>query len=82
MESIIREMWDELRQFINVVDRNDAAEIMVSILVDNDYDAEQIKTMFKGDSDIKSALSAYTSNHVEEEYEEEDPEDELDEDWN
>jgi hypothetical protein len=39
------------------VDRDDAAETVVSVLIDNDVDPEDIKAVFKNDSDIKRALT-------------------------
>ena len=82
---IISEIWTELKRYINVVDRADAAESVVSVLIDHDIDADEIRTCFKGDSDIKTALSDYLSVGTEsEEYEEDedDYEEESDEeDW-
>ncbi len=72
------EIWAEVKRYINSVDRNDAAETVVSILIDNDIDAEEIKTVFKGDGDIKRALADYLKE--EEELEEED-EDDYDDDY-
>lgn len=76
---VASEIWSELKRYINVVDRSDVAENVVSILVDNDYDVEEIREAFKGDSDIKKALTAYLGNnndYVEEEDEEEEYDDE------
>ena len=72
------EIWSELKRYINIVDRSDAAESVVSILVDHDYDVEDIRDAFKGDSEIKKALMAYLDNdrdYAEEEEEEFDDED-------
>ena len=63
-------IWDELKRYINTVDRAEAAENFVSVLVDNDCDPEDIKDVFKGDNHIKNALADYL-NSDEEEYEEE-----------
>jgi len=59
---VASEIWGELKRYINVVDRIDAAENTVSVLIDHDYDVEDIKEAFKGDSDIKKALTAYLDN--------------------
>lgn len=72
------EIWSELKRYINVVDRSEAAENVVSILIDNDYDVEEIREAFKGDSDIKKALTAYLDN--DKDYAEEEEEDYDDED--
>jgi len=85
-ETIASEIWGELKRFVNTVDRAEAAETVIQILMDNDSDVEDIRAAFKGDSDIKRALTAYLDNdkdYVEDE-EEEDVEDEdynEDEDW-
>jgi hypothetical protein len=68
------EIWTEIKRHINSVDRNDAAETMVSVLIDNDVSAEEIKSAFKGDTEIKRALSDYLKEEedLDEEDEEED----------
>ena len=63
------EIWTEVKRYVNSVDRNEAAETVVSILIDNDVNAEEIKAAFKGDGDIKRALADYLK---EEELEEEE----------
>ena len=76
-----REIWDELKRYINVVDREEAAEIMVSVLIDNDASAEEIKDTFKGDADIRRAISTYIEDHSElEEDPEEDDNDFIEDD--
>jgi len=79
MEDLASIIWDELKRYINVVDRRDAAENFVSILIDNDCDPADIKSAFAGDADIKRALAEY-NNSDEEEYEEYD-EEEDDSNW-
>lgn len=68
-------IWDELKRYINVVDRVDAAENLISILIDNDCDPEDMKTAFKGDSDFKKALTAYLDQQEEDEEEYDEDED-------
>jgi hypothetical protein len=80
------EIWNELKRYVNTVDRAEAAETVVQILMDNDSDVEDIRTAFKGDSDIKRALTAYLDNdkdYVDEEdaEEDEDFDDFDDKDW-
>jgi len=72
-----KEIWDELRRYVNVVDRDEAAETLVSVLIDNDANADEIKALFKNDSEVKRALASYLKDH-EEEYEEDEDEDEED----
>ena len=66
------EIWTEIKRHINSVDRNDAAETMVSVLIDNDVSAEEIKSAFKSDAEINRALSDYLKEEEEEEEEEDD----------
>ena len=73
-----KEIWDELKRYVNVVDRNEAAETLVSVLIDNDCDAADIKSVFKSDSDVKSALASYLKDHEEEDEDDEDLHDEDD----
>jgi hypothetical protein len=84
-EAIASEIWGELKRFVNTVDRAEAAETVIQILMDNDSDVEDIRDAFKGDTDIKRALTAYLDNdkdYVEEEDEEPEDEDyDEDEDW-
>jgi len=72
------EIWTEVKRHINSVDRNDAAETMVSVLIDNDVSAEEIKTAFKGDGEIKRALADYLKEEEELEEEEDDSYDDDD----
>ena len=82
-ETVAAEIWGELKRYVNTVDRAEAAETVVQILMDNDSDVEDIRDAFKGDSDIKRALTAYLDN--DKDYAEEDEEDQdeeyEDEDW-
>jgi hypothetical protein len=85
-EVVASEIWGELKRFVNTVDRAEAAETVVQILMDNDSDVEDIRNAFKGDSDIKRALTAYLDNdkdYVDEEdaEEDEDFDDFDDKDW-
>ena len=81
---VASEIWAELKRYINTVDRAEAAETLISTLVNYDEDVEDIRDAFKGDADIKKAIVAYLDNdreeEEEEEYEEDDDYDE-DDDW-
>jgi hypothetical protein len=74
--ALASELWSELKRYISTVDRDEAADIVVNILIDNDIDVEEIKSNFKGDAEIKRALSQFTED-VEEETEEKYDEDEY-----
>jgi hypothetical protein len=82
MSSIVAsEVWNELKRYVNTVDRQEAAETLVAVLIDHDEDVEDIRDAFKHDSDVKRALTAYLDN--DKSYEDEDdldeePEDETD----
>ena len=69
-----KEIWDEIKRYVNVVDRNEAAETLVSVLIDNDVAADEIKETFKSDSDVKRALAHYLKD-LEDDDEEEDQDD-------
>ena len=81
MSSIVAsEVWNELKRYINTVDRQDAAETLVAVLIDHDEDAEDIRDAFKHDSDVKRALTAYLDN--DKNYDEEDiDDDDTESEW-
>lgn len=56
-------MWDILKPNIQVGDVNDAAESLVNYLVDNDYDPQEIKRTFKGDSSIQKAVGYFIESN-------------------
>jgi hypothetical protein len=78
-----REIWNELKRYVNTVDRADAAETLINVLIDNDVDADEIRDAFKGDTEVKRALTSYLKDHEEEhdDEDEDDYEDEDDEDY-
>jgi hypothetical protein len=67
------DIWTEFRRFLSTPDRAEAADALVNVLIDNDYDAEDIRSAFKGDADVKRALQSYLDDA--EEDTEEDTED-------
>lgn len=72
-----KEIWDELKRYVNTVDRAEAAETLVSVLIDNDVAADEIKDTFKSDSEVKRALTHYLKDHADEDdddYEDDDEE--------
>jgi hypothetical protein len=76
-----KEIWDELKRYVNTVDRAEAAETLVSVLIDNDVNADEIKDTFKSDSEVKRALAHYLKDHEEDEEEDEEEEDYEDDDY-
>jgi hypothetical protein len=77
--NLANEVWQELKRYVNGMDRAEAAEALVSVLIDNDVSAEEIKAAFKSDSEVKQALKQYLDDHADEEeddeYDDEDYED-------
>jgi hypothetical protein len=52
------------------------------VLIDNDVSAEEIKSSFKSDSEVKQALKQYLDDHAVDEEDEEDEDDyEEDDDY-
>ena len=76
-----KEIWAELKRHINVTERADAAETLVSVLIDNDVDADDIKSVFKSDSDVKAALAHYIKDHQDDEDDDEDDDGYIDDEW-
>jgi hypothetical protein len=79
-----REIWNELKRYVNTVDRDEAAATLVAVLIDNDADADEIKSVFKTEPDIKRALTSYLKNHEEDEDDEdlhEEDEDDYDDNY-
>ena len=74
-----KEIWNELKRYVNTVDRDEAAETLVSVLIDNDVDADEIKSTFKTDSEVKRALTSYLKDH-EDEVDEDDEDDDYEDD--
>jgi hypothetical protein len=77
--NLANEVWQELKRYVNGMDRAEASEALVSVLIDNDISAEEIKSAFKSDSEVKQALKQYLDDHADDEededyddYEEED----------
>jgi hypothetical protein len=85
-EQLASVIWEELKGYINTVDRAEAAVTLVQVLMDHDSDVDDIRDAFAGDREIKAALTAYIDNDKdyaddEEEEEEIDEDYDEDEDW-
>jgi hypothetical protein len=78
--TVASDIWGELKRFISGAERDEAAFSLVNVLIDNDYDAEEIKQAFKGDSDIKRALQSHLDDmsDIDESDDEEDFDEYLD----
>ena len=77
---LAKEIWDEIKRYVNTVDRDEAAETMVSVLIDNDVAADEIKDTFKTDGEIKRALAHYLKDQEEEVDDDYDNEDDDEDD--
>ena len=73
----IAEVWDALREHIDLSERDNAADTLVNFLIDNNYEIDDIKDAFK-DKDITKALKGYAEEHFPEDDDDYDEED-LDE---
>jgi len=75
--NLICEVWDAMRSHIDLNERNEAADTLVNLLVDNNFEADEIKEAFRGEKEVLNALKNYV-NHQEsdedfdEDYDEED----------
>jgi hypothetical protein len=76
-------VWEELKRYVGTLDRTEAADAMVNLLIDSNFDSDEIRNAFKGDAEIKKALNAYISDRSddEEESDEEEFDDDDDEDY-
>jgi hypothetical protein len=72
------DIWNELKRYISSVDRADAADSLVTVLIDNDHDAEHIRTVFKSDIEVKRALQSYLDDDLEEIDDQDDDDDDED----
>jgi hypothetical protein len=77
----VAEVWDALRSHIDFNDRTDAADSLVNLLIDNNYEAEDIKDAFKGDKEMLTALKENLAHQDTEESYEDYDEDEDHEEW-
>jgi hypothetical protein len=76
-----KEIWDELKRYVNTVDRQEAAETLINVLIDNDVNADEIRDTFKGDSEVKRALTSYLKDQDEDDEDLHDDEDDDYEDY-
>ena len=60
-------VWEELKRYIGPLDRTEAADSLVNLLVDSNFDADDIRNSFRGDAEVKKALQGYLDDHDDEE---------------
>ena len=74
----VAEVWDTLRSHVDLHDRSEAADSLINLLIDNNFEIEDIKDAFK-DKDITKALKGYAEEHFQEDENEDFDEEDLDE---
>ena len=58
------------------------SSLLINLLIDNNYEADDIKSAFRGDKEMLGALKGYAEQHdIEEDYEEFEEDEDQDEDW-
>jgi hypothetical protein len=75
----VREVWDAMRSHIDFNERTEAADTLINLLIDNNYETDDIKEAFRGDTEMLKALKGYVDQHDEDElleYDEETDDDE------
>jgi len=77
---MVAEVWDILRSHIDMNDRDDAADDLINLLIDNNYEADEIKDAFRGEKEILNALKNYIAEQ--EVYEEDEEYDDEEDEWN
>ena len=78
--NFVAEVWEAIRSHIDFNERSDAADTLVNLLIDNNYETDEIKDAFRGDKEMLSALKGYAEqNDVEDDYEEYDEDVDTDE---
>lgn len=77
---LVHDLWKAMRSSIETGDLNEAAEILVNCLIDNDFDKAEIKAMFKRDPAVQEALSFFVETPVDSLYHKDEEEEELYED--
>lgn len=58
--TLVHEIWKTIKASIEIGDVNEAAEMLVNYMVDNDFDAKEIKDTFEREPEIQKALVFFT----------------------
>jgi hypothetical protein len=78
----IVEVWDALRSHIDLNDRTDAADSLINLLIDNNYEPTDIKDAFSGEKEVLSALKDYLEQHDIEDDVDDYYDEDIDDEWN
>ena len=76
------EVWDALRSHIDLNDRTDAADSLINLLIDNNYEPTDIKDAFSSEKEVLSALKDYLEQHDIEDDVDDYYDEDIDDDWN
>jgi len=79
--NLVAEVWEALQTHIDFNERTDAADTLVTYLIENNYEVDDIKDAFS-DKIINKALKGYAEEHFQEEDYEDIDEDTDEDDWN
>lgn len=78
---LINDIWKLLKPSIETGDIDEAAEMLINYLVEEDYSTHEIKSTFRGDKEIKEALDFYLETPEDGLYHEEEEDDYYDDDF-
>ena len=76
------EVWDALRSHIDLNDRTDAADSLINLLIDNNYEPTDIKDAFSGEKEVLSTLKDYLEQHDIEDDVDDYYDEDIDDEWN
>ena len=76
-------VWEELKRYVGPLDRTEAADAMVNLLIDSNFDSDDIRDSFRGDAEVLKALRGYLDDNDDNEDIDDDDyqEDEEEEDY-
>lgn len=77
---LVAAVWEELKRYIGPLDRTEAADALVNLLVDSNVDADDIRDAFRVDIEVKKALQGYLDDHNDEDIDEEELDDDDEDD--
>ena len=63
---LVTEMWSVVKDSIISSDRSMVADNIVTMLIDNDVDADDIRRAFRGEGVVIDALKSYIDSDVDE----------------
>ena len=80
--NFVAEVWEVLLSHIDFNERSDAADSLVNFLIENNYEADDIKDAFRGEKEISKALKNFNAEHeAGEGYDEEDDYESDEDEW-